>query len=368
MPDPLRVAYTLEQCWHDVPGGSAVAALEVYHRLCRRSAERGDVEVVAVAGRHRDAPAPPFRPDGPVRSLPLARPWLYETWNRIGWPRVERATGPIDVCHSTVAIPAATRAPHVVTVHDVAFVHTPERFSRHGARVMRRGLDRCRHADLLLCPSRATSAELVDLGFDPDRIRVVPWGVERVEVAGHDVERVRAAYRLPGEFVLFVGTIEPRKNLRGLVEAMRLVPELPLVVAGADGWGDVFPDAAVGGAGGTGVVRFVGFVPQGDLRPLIATATVFAYPSHHEGFGLPILEAMAQGTPVVTSRGSATEEVAGGAAVLADPADPGSIADAIRLAASDRDRWSAAARRRAAVCTWDVTVDATVAAYRAVVR
>lgn len=358
MPDPLRVAYTLEQCWHDVPGGSAVAALEVYRRLCRRGDDRGDVQVVAVAGRHRKAPLPPYRPEGPVHSLPLARPWLYEAWNRLGWPRVEAATGPVDVCHSTVAIPAATACPHVVTIHDVAFVHTPERFSRHGARVMQRGLDRCRRADLVLCPSRATERDLIELGFAPDRVRVVPWGVERVLVDERDLARVRRSYSLPTEFVLFVGTIEPRKNLRGLVEAMRSVPELPLVVAGADGWGDAVLDRDA--------VQFLGFVPEDDLRPLLEAATVCAYPSFQEGFGFPILEAMAQGTPVVTSRGSSTEEVAGGAAVLADPNEPESIADAIRRVVADRDRWATAARARATAYTWDSTVDATVAAYRAV--
>ena len=356
MPEPLRVAYTLEQCWHDVPGGSAVAALEVYHRV----RARGDVDLVGVAGRHRVAPVPPYRPEGAIRSLPLARPWLYEAWNALERPRVEATTGPIDVCHSTVALPAATRRPHVVTVHDVAFVHAPERFSRHGARVMRRGLDRCRRADLLLCPSRATADDLADLGFDPGRVQVVPWGVDRVDVPAAEVARVRRAHHLPAEFALFVGTLEPRKNLHRLAAAMRRVPDLPLVVAGADGWGDAVPDS--------GAVQFLGFVPQPDLRPLMQAATVFAYPSLAEGFGLPILEAMAQGTPVVTSRGSSTEEVAGGAAALADPADPEAIAEAVRSVVADREHWSAAARRRAAQCTWDATVDATVAAYRLVAR
>src|SRR5262245_3205089 len=98
MPTPLRVAYTLEQCWHEVPGGSAIAALH----LARRLADRPDIDLIAVAGRHRRRPDPAFAPPIDVRSLPLARPWLYESWNRFGWPKVERATGAIDVCHSTI--------------------------------------------------------------------------------------------------------------------------------------------------------------------------------------------------------------------------------------------------------------------------
>jgi hypothetical protein len=142
VPPPLRVAYTLEQCWHDVPGGTTVAALEVARRLDARA----DIDLVGVAGRHSEQPPSRSHPPVPVRQLPIARPWLYEAWNRLGRPLVERATGPIDVCHSTLAIPAGTRAPHVVTVHDVAFVHHPERFTRHGVRVMRAGLERCRTA------------------------------------------------------------------------------------------------------------------------------------------------------------------------------------------------------------------------------
>lgn len=357
MTQPLRIAYTLEQCWHDVPGGSAVAALEVLRRL----GHRGDVEMVAVAGRHGAPPVQPYAPPVPVRQLPIARPWLYEAWNRIGRPRVERATGPVDVCHSTIAIPAATRAPHVVTVHDVAFVHTPERFSKHGARVMLAGLERCRAADLVLVPSRATADDLAGLGFGSGQVRVVPWGVEARPVTDDDLARVRTRHAVPERFVLFVGTLEPRKNLARLAAAVaRLDESIPLLVAGATGWGDAVP---VGDH-----VRFLGFVDALDLPALYASATVFAYPSLQEGFGMPILEAMAHGAPVVTSRGSSTEEAAAGAAALADPTDVDSIAAAISSVLADPTPWVAKGHARARTATWDVTVDATIAAYREVAR
>jgi glycosyltransferase involved in cell wall biosynthesis len=357
VPEPLRIAYTLEQCWHDVPGGSAVASLEVLRRLVARD----DVEMIGVAGRHRTAPADPFVPPLAVRQLPIARPWLYETWNRFGRPFVERATGPVDVCHSTIAIPAPTRAPHVVTVHDVAFVHTPDRFSKHGARVMLAGLERCRAADLLLVPSRATADDLVALGFDGARVRVVPWGVAAHSVTDDDLARVRSRHSLPGRFVLFVGTLEPRKNLARLAAAVgRLDESIPLLVAGASGWGDAAP------AGDH--VRFLGFVPAADLPALYASATVFAYPSLQEGFGMPILEAMAHGAPVVTSSGSATEEVAAGAAALADPNAVDAIAAAIASVLADRPAWVQKGAARVALASWDATVEATVAAYREVAR
>ncbi len=351
VPEPLRVAYTLEQCWHDVPGGTAVATLEVAHRL----AARPDIEVVGVAGRHRHVPVTPFAPPPGTRRLLIGRPWLYETWNRFEWPRVESATGPVDVCHSTTAIPAATRAPHVVTVHDVAFLDMPERFTRHGVRVMRHGLDRCRGADLVLCPSSATFQRLVSAGFDAADIRIVPWGVDAAAVSDEDRRRVALRYRLPDEFVLFVGTIEPRKNLSSLAAAMRLI-DLPLIAAGASGWGDATVD--------TGDVRFLGFVDAADLPALYALATVFAYPTLAEGFGLPVAEAMAYGTPVVTSVGTATEEVAGGAAVLVEPTDTEAIAAGLAEALGRRDELADLGRARAAELTWDATVEATVAAYR----
>jgi glycosyltransferase involved in cell wall biosynthesis len=331
-----------------------VSALRVASELDRRP----DVSLIGVAGRHRKPPAMPYVPTVDVRSLPLARPWLYESWNRCERPRVERASGPIDVCHSTTAIPAPTRAAHVVTVHDVAFVHTPERFSRHGAKVMRAGLERCRTADLVMCPSRTTADGLVELGFDPARLRVVPWGVDQVAVGPADVDRVRALHGLPDRFVLFVGTLEPRKNLGRLMSAMcELAEGLPLVVAGAAGWGEIAHQPGLD-------CRFLGFVPAGDLAALYATATVFAYPSLEEGFGLPVLEAMAQGAAVVTSRGTSTEEIAGEAAVLVDPHDVGSIAAGLATALDDPLAWSSPARARAAAFPWAATADATLAVYR----
>ena len=227
---------------------------------------------------------------------------------------------------------------------------------------MRRALDRCRTADLVLCPSRTTFDRLTGLGFDAGAIRIVPWGVDRVVTDQADTDRVRAAYDLPEQFVLFVGTLEPRKNLDRLAAAVdRLGGDVPLVVVGAAGWGETRVEAGAN-------CRFVGFVPQADLAPLYAAATVFAYPSLEEGFGLPVLEAMAQSTPVVTSAGVATEEVAGGAAVLVDPTDIDSIAEGLRSALDDPSRWAALGSARAASCTWSAAAAATLAVYREVAR
>ncbi len=356
VPDrPLRVAYTLEQCWHPVPGGTAVAAVRVGREL---SSMTDEVDLHYVAGRHPLPPQAPYRPDGSIAMLPLARPLLYETWTRLRWPKVESVTGTVDVVHATGLVPAATSAPLVVTVHDLAFLDHPEQFTGHGARLMTRSLRVIdERADLVICSSRATIDRCVVAGLDAGRLRHVPLGVDLVEVTDVDVERVRRRYRLPDEFILFVGTLEPRKNLRRLIEAVDRLGDLPLVIVGTTGWGDQ-PDLD-----GPRTL-LVGFVPDGDLAPIYAAASVFAYPSEREGFGLPVLEAMAQGTPVVTSTGTSTEEVAGDAAVLVDPFDVGAIADGLAAARSDAAHLADRGLARARSLTWRSTARRTLDVYR----
>ena len=351
----VRVAYTLEQCWHRVPGGTGVAALRVAEAL----GPHNDVRLVGVAGRHRHLPPEPWVPTIPVAHLPIAAPWLYETWLHGGWPKVEVATGKVDIAHATTLIPCPTDAKLVVTLHDLAFLHDPSQFTRHGVRVFMRSLEVIkRRADLVLCCSQATMDDAVAAGIDSERLRLVPLGVETERADDTEVARVRQLYRLPDSYLLFVGTVEPRKNLKGLVAALEHLPDPPLlVVAGADGWGE-------NGVIETEGVRFLGFVASEDLSGLYGGARVFCYPSEREGYGLPVLEAMAQGTPVVTSRGTATEETAGNAAVLVDPMSPHDIARGIDDATRRRSELSAKGLARAQRRSWAMTATLTAAAYR----
>ena len=213
-------------------------------------------------------------------------------------------------------------------------------------------------------PSQATAAECVAAGFDPGRLRVVPWGHDVRAATGDEVMAARRRHELPERYVLFVGTLEPRKNLRRLVDAWRRVaaPEVPLVLAGPDGWRD-------GGVAGPGI-RSVGFVTGIERDALYAGAAVVAYPSLREGFGLPVLEAMAQGAPVLTSSGTATEEVAGDAAVLVDPLDVDAIAAGLATLLDDPAAAAALGERgraRASTFTWARCADGYAEAYGAAV-
>jgi glycosyltransferase involved in cell wall biosynthesis len=253
--------------------------------------------------------------------------------------RLGRASARVDVLHcTTFRAPMSPRAPLVVTVHDLALLRQPSAFPRwhrtSGALALRGGV---RAADAIVAVSAFTRDELVArLHVPVERIRVVPNGVDAVFTADGPAAS--------GDYVLAVGTLEPRKNLAAAVEAARLAG-VELRVAGAAGWG------------GVAVEGWVGQPTDEELASLMRGARCLVYPSLYEGFGIPVLEAMACGTPVVTSRGGATEEVAGGAAVLVDPRDPASIAGGIEEAERRRESLVEVGRARASMFTWHRSAD-----------
>jgi len=194
---------------------------------------------------------------------------------------------------------------------------------------------------------------------------VVPLGVRLQTPQPEFNERVRRRYRLERPFVLFVGTVEPRKNLHRVIEAFRELDaaETELILVGPKGWRE---DVDVALDGLRGRARTLGYLPRDELDVLYAQAAAVVYPSLAEGFGLPVLEAMANGAAVVTSAGTATEEVAGDAALLVDPLDVDAIAEALQRLLDDRAlaaALGAAARARASTFTWERSAELVVEVY-----
>jgi len=359
----MRAAIVVEQCWHRVPGGSASAAIDTVAAVNAT----GQVDQVGVAARHNAPPPAEWRPALEIHHLPLPRLAMYWSWHLARRPAVERATGPVDVIHATAfAIPPRT-VPLVATINDLAWRRDRTMFTRNGIRFFEAALRTVKKdADLVLCPSRATLADCEAAGIEADRLRHVPLGMTVADPSDDEVAAVRERYGITGRYVLSVGTLEPRKNLSGLLDAFSRLPQddVTLVVVGPDGWGEALaaPAEALRDR-----LRLTGFVPRAHLAPLYRGASVVCYPSLWEGYGLPVAEAMGAGAPVVTSSGTSMEElVAGGAGLAVDPRDPDAIAAAIAsvlddgaLAASLR----AAGRARATETTWEATAKLTIAAY-----
>jgi len=358
-----RVAITLEQCWHAVPGGTARAALGSVAALERWT----DLELIGVSAKHRSAPPATWVPTIEVAQLPLPRLALYEAWHRLRWPSVERATGVVDVIHATgMAMPPAT-APIVVTVHDLAFLRDPTQFTRRGVSFFHRAIDLAkRDARIVICPSQATIDDCMTNGFDARRLRLVPWGIDVQPVSQSDRSGVRARLGITGRFILWAGTIEPRKNLPVLLSAFEGLREsdVTLVLAGPEGWNEHI-DEQVTRLGSR--VQRVGFVDPSSLAALQAEAEIFCFPSRQEGFGLPVLEAMGQGTAVITSAGTSTEEVIGDCGIVIEPGNVDELRAAIHRLLDDdqeRERFGRAGLERASTLfTWEKTAQALQAVY-----
>ena len=305
----------------------------------RRGLEaRGDVDVV------------PLTWGGTGRWTAVARDVL---WYPALLPRAA-AQARVDVLHCTIfRAPPRARVPVILTVHDLAVLRQPEVFPAwtrlYGRTVLRPTI---RAADRVFAVSEFSKREVVELaGVDPARIDVVPNALEPVFRPDGDAAE--------GDYVLAVGTLEPRKNLARVVEATARAG-VALRLVGAPGWGE----AGVSGDH----VTWLGRIGDEELAAAYRGARCLVFPSLYEGFGIPALEAMACGTPVVTSAGGATEEVVGPAAVLVDPLDVASIAAGIEEADRRRDELVVAGLERAQLYTWERAVEAAVAGYERALR
>lgn len=307
---------------------------------------------------------------------PTARPVVRILWEQLAQPWAA-ASERLALLHGLAFVaPLARSCPTVVTVHDLSFALFPEFFRGANAAYLRIFTSiSCRRATRVIAVSENTRADVMRLYRVPgERIEAIPHGVDPAfhPHPASEVAEFRRSHSLPDRLVLFVGTLEPRKNLVKLVEAFgklraRTTQDVKLVLAGGKGWYYDSIFATVERLDLRNQVIFAGYVPNEELPMWYNAADVFAFPSRYEGFGMPVLEAMACGTPVVTARTSSLPEVAGDAALTVPPDDTGALADALHRALQDaalRQQMRAQGIARAAQFTWEETARRTAAAYR----
>jgi glycosyltransferase involved in cell wall biosynthesis len=315
--------------------------------LIRALAEIDHETTYVLFSAGRDPDPRPWPANYASRALPLNDRHLSILWQKLRLPvPVEWFTGPLDLFHSPdFVLPPVRRARTVLTIHDLSFLRYPECFSppllRYLLDAVPRSVD---GADLILADSENTRDDLEEmLGVPTERVRVVYAGLEptfgpRPEA---EIAAVRQRYGIERPYLLGLGTLQPRKNFVRLIEAYHTLRQkhgIPhqLVIGGGRGWLYEPILEAVESRGLQEDVLLIGYVDDGDLPALYAGADLFAFPSLYEGFGIPVLEAMACGTPVVTAAASSLPEVAGEAALLVPPLDVEALADALWQALDDR--------------------------------
>lgn len=364
----VKAAFQADQLWFSAPGGIGTYVRELARAL---AAEHG-IDLTLFHCRFPEAgPAwlasfPTIEVPGPIRTL-------YPQWDLAGRPKLPPTLDGFDVVHATnpAAVPPVRRGQAlVVTVHDLAFEHHPDLFPTSWRWLYRAGVRAAvKRAAAILVPTQSTADDLLSRHrLDAGRVHVTPLAAS-LPTATADPGPVLDRLGIPRPYVLSVGTQEPRKNLVRLLRAYRQVaPDTPhaLVLAGAEGWNNEELRVELDRPGAGTIVR-TGHVSDEDLDALYRGADAFAYLSLYEGFGLPVVEALARGVPSVVSNTSSLPEVVGDAAILVDPEDVGEIADALARVLTDpdvADDLRRGGRERAAGFTWAATARATLDAYR----
>jgi glycosyltransferase involved in cell wall biosynthesis len=292
--------------------------------------------------------------------MPRAHAWRV-AWSRLGRPAIERFVGPLDVFHfSDWMYPPQRGGLRATTIHDLVPLRFPDwvepaTVRMHGPKYVHAA----QTCDRIFVNSAFTAGEVVELlGVEAERVVVAHPGID----PGFRPDNDRAD--LGGPYVLAVGTLEPRKNLPALAEAFALVrrrhPELTLAIAGLEGWEDR-PLAAEG-------IRLLGYVPDDELARLYRGAAAFAYPSSFEGFGMPVVEALASGVPTVVSTHRSLDEASGDAALRADPGDPRAFAAALEWALEAGSQVRERGLAHAARFTWRACGEAVLAGYESALR
>lgn len=371
------VAFLIDQLFYRVPGGIGTYVRELLPAL---AAAEPSLRLTLVHARFASQ-GPPEGWMAGTRRLALAAGIraLYPSWALAGRPHLPSEVRTHEIVHSPspAAVPPVRRGQRlIVTVPDLAFVRYPTLFPPAWRAMFRAGLRRAaRRADALVAISEHTAADLIQhTAVDRSRVHVTPLAAT-LPRATADPAPVVDRLGIPRPYLLFVGTLEPRKNIVRLVRAYRRAAArsgMPhaLVLTGPAGWGmkQLERELAVPAAGR---VVITGRATEEDLDALYRAAAGFVYPSLYEGFGLPVLEAMARGVPTIISTASSLPEVAGDAALAVDPRSVEGLAEAIeRLATDDREagRLAAAGLARAKEFSWERTARATLEVYAGLAR
>lgn len=304
---------------------------------------------------------------------------LNAFWHRFEWPPLDAFfRTKLDLTHSPIPLFLPTRGKKIVTVNDLFFLERPDLADREARRDFVKKAGRAiQAADGVVTISRFSQGLIRDrFRVDEARVKVIPLGVSDDwlrEPSTGEIDRVRKELDLPETFLLFVGAVEPRKNLVRLIEAVKILADggrgVPLVVAGRPGGDSVRTDEAVRRLGLESLVRLTGYLDEASIRCLHRLAAVFVFPSLMEGFGLPVLEAMASGLAVAASGTSAIPEVGGDACLFFDPGQPEDIAGKVRTLLDDPDLRRSLVdkgKRRAAMFRWSETAAQTLEFYHAV--
>lgn len=309
---------------------------------------------------------PSFVPDRfEYVEMPFPRLWTH---TRLSWEMARRPPGVLFVPAHVIPL---WHPRSVVTIHDLGWLYEPGAHSANRQRELTLTTKwSCRVASKIIAISSSTKRDLVEkYGVAEEKVRVIYHGVSQSFSKATDAEiaRVRATYALPEDFILFVGTVQPRKNIPGLALAIRQLRKAgfthKLVIAGKPGWLYEQVERQLEVLNIPDLIVRLGYVPDADLPGLYSAADAFCLPSLYEGFGMPLLEAMACEAPVVTSNTSSLPEIAGDAALLVDPRSEGAIAEAlIRVISNsdERSRLIEAGRRRVREFTWTKTAEETL--------
>jgi glycosyltransferase involved in cell wall biosynthesis len=347
-------------------------------------AARPDIDLTLYGRRDDRARWPEVAPGARlVAAAPGPRP-LRLAWEQLALPGLLARSG-VSVHHGPhYTMPERTTVPTVVTVHDLSFFEDPQWHQRSKVLLFRRAISRAaRRAAAVVCPSRVTADELARWCRVETRVFVAPHGVDTGRFRPDEPHPGSDGAALAGldprlvdgrPFLLFVGTLEPRKDIPTLVGAFARVagrhPDALLVLAGGDGWGVAAVEQAIERSGvGSRVLR-TGYVPDATVPALLRSATAVVYPALYEGFGLPALEALSCGARLVTTSGTAMEEVAGDAAVLVPPGDATALAEVLDSELSRSGADGTVDRRRAlglsvaAGATWEASAARHMEAYR----